>query len=180
METTRKDIEAETRRALDEIRKEVAGLTLIATEKVTRKSLDDEDHRRLIQEALSEVDFSPSPGTKQGQRGHERPRWKRSPTSTRARCSRSPRSSDSLDRVHEELGEFADAMNDSQDLRVFFFSPYFSSQEKKEGISRMVEGADENFVRFLEVLAERHRMPAIFRIRRPSTTSGVRRTSCCR
>jgi F-type H+-transporting ATPase subunit b len=58
METTRKDIEAETRRALDEIRKEVAGLTLIATEKVTRKSLDDEDHRRLIQEALSEVDFS--------------------------------------------------------------------------------------------------------------------------
>jgi F-type H+-transporting ATPase subunit b len=58
METTRKDIESETRRALDEIRKEVAGLTLIATEKVTRKSLDDEDHRRLIQEALSEVDFS--------------------------------------------------------------------------------------------------------------------------
>src|SRR3954447_25321486 len=72
----------------------------------------------------------------------------------------------SLDRVHDELGEFADAMNDSQDLRVFFFSPYFSSQEKKDGISRMVEGADENFVRFLEVLAERHRMPAIFRIRR--------------
>jgi ATP synthase F1 delta subunit len=72
----------------------------------------------------------------------------------------------SLDRVHDELGEFTDAMNASQDLRVFFFSPYFSSQEKKEGISRMVEGADENFVRFLEVLAERHRMPAIFRIRR--------------
>jgi F-type H+-transporting ATPase subunit b len=58
MESTRKDIESETRRALDEIRKEVAGLTLIATEKVTRKSLDDEDHRRLIQEALKEADFS--------------------------------------------------------------------------------------------------------------------------
>jgi F-type H+-transporting ATPase subunit b len=58
METTRKDIEAETRRALDEIRKEVADLTVIATEKVTRKSLDDGDHRRLIEEALSEVDFS--------------------------------------------------------------------------------------------------------------------------
>ena len=72
----------------------------------------------------------------------------------------------SLDRVHDELGEFADAMNDSQDLRVFFFSPYFSSQEKKEGISRMVQEADENFVRFLEMLAERHRMPVIFRIRR--------------
>jgi F-type H+-transporting ATPase subunit delta len=72
----------------------------------------------------------------------------------------------SLDRVHDELSEFADAMNESQDLRVFFFSPYFSSQEKKEGISRMVQEADENFVRFLEMLAERHRMPVIFRIRR--------------
>ena len=64
METTRKDIENETRRALEEIRKEVAGLTLIATEKVTRKSLDDEDHRRLIEEALSEVDFSALGGEK--------------------------------------------------------------------------------------------------------------------
>ncbi len=55
---TRRDIEAETRRALDEIRKEVADLTLIATEKVTRKSLTPDDHRRLIEEALGEVDFS--------------------------------------------------------------------------------------------------------------------------
>ncbi len=58
MERTRRDIEAETKRALDEIRKEVANLTVIATEKVTRKSLTPEDHRRLIQEALGEVDFS--------------------------------------------------------------------------------------------------------------------------
>ncbi|MBA3298571.1 MAG: F0F1 ATP synthase subunit B [Thermoleophilaceae bacterium] len=64
MQSTRKDIENETRRALEEIRKEVAGLTLIATEKVTRKSLDDEDHRRLIEEALSEVDFSALAGDK--------------------------------------------------------------------------------------------------------------------
>src|SRR5919106_704973 len=55
---TRRDIEAETRRALDEIRKEVANLTVIATEKVTRKSLTPDDHRRLIEEALQEVDFS--------------------------------------------------------------------------------------------------------------------------
>jgi F-type H+-transporting ATPase subunit b len=54
----RRDIEHETRRALDEIRKEVADLTVMATEKITRKSLDEEDHRRLIEEALSEVDFS--------------------------------------------------------------------------------------------------------------------------
>jgi F-type H+-transporting ATPase subunit delta len=71
-----------------------------------------------------------------------------------------------LDRVHDELAEFAEALDESSDLRVFFFSPYFSSQEKKEGISKLIEGADENFVRFLEMLAERHRMPAIFRIRR--------------
>ena len=58
LQQTRRDIEAETRRALDEIRKEVASLTVVATEKVTRKSLDDEDHKRLIEEALEEVDFS--------------------------------------------------------------------------------------------------------------------------
>ena len=73
---------------------------------------------------------------------------------------------DAIDRVHEELGEFTDAMNESGDLRVFFFSPYFSSQEKKEGIAKLVDDADESFLRFLELLAERHRMPAIFRIRR--------------
>ena len=58
MERTRKEIQAETRRALDEIRKEVAELTIVATEKVARKSLDADDQKRLIEEALSEVDFS--------------------------------------------------------------------------------------------------------------------------
>ena len=70
-----------------------------------------------------------------------------------------------LDRIHDELGQFADALGESNELRVFFFSPYFSSQEKKDGIGRLVEDADENFIRFLELLAERHRMPVIFRIR---------------
>jgi F-type H+-transporting ATPase subunit b len=63
---TRRDIETETRRALDEIRKEVANLTVIATEKVTRKSLTPDDHRRLIEEALSEVDFSALAGDGNG------------------------------------------------------------------------------------------------------------------
>jgi F-type H+-transporting ATPase subunit delta len=71
-----------------------------------------------------------------------------------------------LDQVRDELGEFADALSDSRDLQVFLFSPYFSSQEKKDGIGRIVDGADEHFTRFLELLAERHRMPALFRIRR--------------
>ena len=58
MEQTRRDIEQETQRALGEIRKEVANLTIAATEKVTRKSLDADDQKRLVEEALAEVDFS--------------------------------------------------------------------------------------------------------------------------
>jgi F-type H+-transporting ATPase subunit b len=58
MEQTRRDIEAETRRAIQEIRSEVADLTVMATEKVTRKSLTDEDHKRLVEEALAELDFA--------------------------------------------------------------------------------------------------------------------------
>src|SRR3712207_76571 len=57
MDQTRRDIEAETRRAIQEIRNEVADLTVLATEKVTRKTLSEEDQRRLVDEALSELDF---------------------------------------------------------------------------------------------------------------------------
>ena len=57
MEQTRRDIEQETRRAISEIRSEVADLTVMATEKVTRKALDEADQRRLVEEALSELDF---------------------------------------------------------------------------------------------------------------------------
>jgi F-type H+-transporting ATPase subunit b len=66
LETTRKDIEAETRRALDDIRREVANLTIAATEKVTRKALDSDDQHRLIEEALAEVDFSALAGDANG------------------------------------------------------------------------------------------------------------------
>ena len=54
----RRDIEAETKRSIDQIRKEMADLTVLATEKVTRKTLDSDDQRRLVEEALAEVDFS--------------------------------------------------------------------------------------------------------------------------
>ena len=57
MEQTRRDIEAETRRAIQEIRNEVADLTVLATEKVTRKSLTEDDQRRLVEEALRDLDF---------------------------------------------------------------------------------------------------------------------------
>ena len=58
LEQTRRDIEAETRRAIEEIRREVADLTVLATEKVTRKTLTEDDQRRLVEDALSELDFS--------------------------------------------------------------------------------------------------------------------------
>jgi F-type H+-transporting ATPase subunit b len=66
----RRDIEMETRRSLERIRKEVADLTVLATEKITRKTLDSEDHKRLIDEALKEVDFSAlSPAETKGNGG---------------------------------------------------------------------------------------------------------------
>ena len=71
-----------------------------------------------------------------------------------------------LDRVHDELGQFADALGVDRNLQVFLFSPYFSSEEKKSGVTRIVSDADERLINFLELLAERHRMPALFRIRR--------------
>ena len=73
---------------------------------------------------------------------------------------------DVTDDVREQLGQFADELDENRDLQVFLFSPYFSSQEKKDGIRKIVDGADERFLNFLELLAERHRMPALFRIRR--------------
>jgi F-type H+-transporting ATPase subunit delta len=71
-----------------------------------------------------------------------------------------------LDRVHDELGQFADALDEDRNLQVFLFSPYFSSDEKKDGVRRIVSDADERLLNFLELLAERHRVPALFRIRR--------------
>jgi F-type H+-transporting ATPase subunit b len=62
----RRDIEAETRRSLERIRKEVADLTVIATEKVTRKTLTDEDHKRLVEDALKEIDFETITGDGNG------------------------------------------------------------------------------------------------------------------
>ena len=73
---------------------------------------------------------------------------------------------DVLDRVHDELGEFAEALEDDRTLQVFLFSPYFSSEEKRDGVKKIVSDADERFENFLELLAERHRMPALFRIKR--------------
>ncbi len=76
------------------------------------------------------------------------------------------REHDRIDEVREQLGQFAGALAESRELSVFFFSPYFSTEEKKEGLRRAVEGADPHVLNFLELLLENHRMPAIHRIRR--------------
>lgn len=73
---------------------------------------------------------------------------------------------DKLDVIREQLGQFADALQDNRDLAVFFFSPYFSTPEKKEGLAKTLDGPDQTLVNFLELLIEKHRMPAVFRIRR--------------
>jgi F-type H+-transporting ATPase subunit b len=69
LQQTRRDIEAETRRAIQELRNEVADLTVLATEKVTRKTLTEDDQRRLVEEALRELDFSALAGDGQGRSG---------------------------------------------------------------------------------------------------------------
>lgn len=71
-----------------------------------------------------------------------------------------------LDPIRDQLGEFADALNDTRELQVFFFSPYFSTAEKVDGLDRTVSDADPVVVNFLKLLIENHRMPVIFRVRR--------------
>jgi F-type H+-transporting ATPase subunit delta len=72
---------------------------------------------------------------------------------------------DKLDDVRDQLAQVADAVSENRDLQVFFFSPYFSTDEKTEQLAGLLEGADETVVNFLTLLVEKHRMPALFRIR---------------
>jgi len=71
-----------------------------------------------------------------------------------------------LDAIREQLAQFSDAVEANRELQVFFFSPYFSSAEKIDGAKRAIDGADPEFINFLELLIEKQRMPEIFRIRR--------------
>jgi F-type H+-transporting ATPase subunit delta len=71
-----------------------------------------------------------------------------------------------LDTIRDELGQLADALERDRELAVFFFSPYFSTAEKRGGIERAVIDAEPELTNFLELLVEKHRMPVIFHIRR--------------
>ena len=70
-----------------------------------------------------------------------------------------------LDVIRDQLAEVAEALDANRELAVFFFSPYFSSAEKRDGLEKAVEGAEPELINFLGLLAEKHRMPVIFRIR---------------
>ena len=73
---------------------------------------------------------------------------------------------DKLDEVRDQIGQFADALGESRELQTFFFSPYFSTEEKKTGLDSALEGADPVVENFLALLIENHRMPVLFRVRR--------------
>jgi len=75
-----------------------------------------------------------------------------------------------LDLIKEQLGAFADALEETRELAIFFFSPYFSTEEKKRGLESALVDADPTLVNFLELLIEKHRMPVIFRTRRQYET----------
>jgi F-type H+-transporting ATPase subunit delta len=75
------------------------------------------------------------------------------------------REQNKLDELREQLSQFADALDSNRELAVFFFSPYFSTKEKQDALGRILDGADEVFLNFLELLIENHRMPVIFRTR---------------
>lgn len=71
-----------------------------------------------------------------------------------------------LDGVRDQLGQVADAVAEDRDLQTFFFSPYFSTSEKADGLKKMLVDVDPTVLNFLELLVEKHRMPALMRIRR--------------
>ena len=73
---------------------------------------------------------------------------------------------DQLAEVREELGEFADALAGDRGMQTFFFSPYFTTEDKKDGLNKVLTDANELVRNFLELLIENHRMPVLFRIRR--------------
>jgi ATP synthase F1 delta subunit len=71
-----------------------------------------------------------------------------------------------LDAIRDQLGAFADALAETREMQLFFFSPYFSSAEKEEGLKKAVADVEPELLNFLLLLIEKHRMPVLFRIRR--------------
>ena len=135
LEQTRRDIEAETRRAIQEIRNEVADLTVAATEKVTRKTLT-----RTTSAASSRRRCRSSTSRRSPAGSAAASPWRRSPRSTRGRSSRSPRSTTSSTASASSSASSPTRWRRAASCQTFFFSPYFSTEEKKDGLDRAVTG----------------------------------------
>ena len=71
-----------------------------------------------------------------------------------------------LDVLKEQLSAFVASLRENREMELFFFSPYFSSAEKRDGLTKVLEGAEPELINFLELLAEKHRVPVIYRIER--------------
>lgn len=71
-----------------------------------------------------------------------------------------------LDTIRDQLAQFTDTLSENREMQLFFFSPYFSSNEKKEGLAKALDGAEPELQNFLELLIEKHRMPVIFQARK--------------
>ena len=159
MEQTRRDIEAETRRAIQAIR-----------------SGGGRPHRARHGEGRPQVAHRRGPEAARrrgpvrarlrvaGRRG-ARPLMEEIATVYARALFDVAQEQDKLDDVRDQLGAFADALSENRELQVFFFSPYFSTAEKEDGLERVVTGAEPAIVNFLKLLIEKHRMPVLFRIR---------------
>jgi F-type H+-transporting ATPase subunit delta len=79
---------------------------------------------------------------------------------------RAAKSTGKLDVLKEQLSAFVDALRQNREMELFFFSPYFSSAEKRDGLAKVLDGAEPELINFLELLAEKHRVPVIYRIER--------------
>jgi F-type H+-transporting ATPase subunit delta len=79
---------------------------------------------------------------------------------------RAARATGKLDVLREQLNQFVAALRENREMELFFFSPYFSSAEKREGLTKVLDGAEPELINFLELLAEKHRVPVIYRIER--------------
>jgi F-type H+-transporting ATPase subunit delta len=79
---------------------------------------------------------------------------------------RAAKAAGKLDVLKEQLSAFADSLRENREMELFFFSPYFSSAEKVDGLKRALDGAEPELLNFLELLAEKHRLPVIYRMER--------------
>ena len=79
---------------------------------------------------------------------------------------RAAKAAGKLDVLREQLNQFVVALRENREMELFFFSPYCSSAEKREGLTKVLDGAEPELINFLELLAEKHRVPVIYRIER--------------